>query len=59
MSEEDALLMGGLGSLGVGFRFHPRLDVRAYALMLLAPSTDTREDIKLLTTFLLTVGAGM
>jgi hypothetical protein len=57
--EEDTLLLGGLGSLGLGFRVHRRLDVRAYTLMLLTPSTDTREDIKLLTSFMLTAGIGI
>ena len=57
--QEDGLLLGGLGSLGLGFRVHRRLDVRAHALTLMTPSTDTREEIKLVTTFMLTAGVGL
>ena len=58
-SQEDGLLLGALGSLGLGFRVHRRLDIRAQALTMMTPSTDAREDAKLLTTFLLTVGVGI
>jgi hypothetical protein len=54
--QEDSLLLGGLGSLGLGFRLHRRMDVRAQALTLMVPSTDTREDAKLLTVLLFTAG---
>ena len=57
--EEDGVLLGGLGSLGVGFRVHRRLDLRVHSLTMMTPSTDSREDIKLLTTFLLTAGLGI
>lgn len=56
---EDALLLGGLGSLGVGYRIHRRIDVRAQALSLLTPPTDARRDAKLLATFILTAGIGI
>jgi hypothetical protein len=59
MRDEDTLLLGGLGSVGLGFRFHRRLDVRAQALTLLTPSTGSREDAKLLTTFVLMAGVGI
>jgi hypothetical protein len=59
MREEDGLLFGGLGSLGLGFRVNRRLDLRAHALTMMTPSTHSREDIKLVTTMLLTAGLGM
>jgi hypothetical protein len=59
VSREDVLLLGGLGSLGLGFRVHRRLDVRAQALTLMTPSTDAREDAKFLTTLMLTAGVGI
>jgi hypothetical protein len=59
MRTEDGLLLGGLGSLGLGFRVHRYLDIRVHALSLLAPSTDAREDLKLLASFMLTAGVGL
>ncbi len=56
---EDAVLLGALGNLGLGFRIHRRLDLRAHALTLMTPSTDAREDAKLLTTFMITAGVGI
>jgi hypothetical protein len=58
MREEHGLLPGGLGNVGLGFRLHRRLDLRAQALTLMAPSTDARENLKLLTVFTLTAGVG-
>jgi hypothetical protein len=57
--EEEALLPGGLGSVGLGFRVHRRLDLRAHALTQMTPSTDARENAKFLTTFMLTAGVGI
>lgn len=59
LREEDVLLLGGLGSLGLGFRVHRRLDVRAHALTMMTPSTDSREDLKLVTNIMLMAGVGM
>jgi hypothetical protein len=56
LREESVLLPGGLGSVGLGYRVHRRLDLRAHALTLLTPSTNTREDLKLLSAFMLTAG---
>jgi hypothetical protein len=56
---EDVLLLGGLTNLGLGFRIHRRIDVRAQALTLLTPPTDARRDVKLLATFTLTAGVGI
>jgi hypothetical protein len=42
--------------VGLGFRVHRRLDLRAHALTLLTPSTEAREDLKLLWAFMLTTG---
>jgi len=59
MRTEERLLLGGLASLGLGLRVHRRLDVRAQALTLMTPSTDERENAKLLATFMLTAGVGL
>jgi hypothetical protein len=59
MREEQTLLPGGLGNVGLGFRVHRHLDVRAHMLTLLTPSTDQREDLKLLATFMLSAGVGL
>jgi hypothetical protein len=56
MRREGTLLLGGLGSLALGFRVHRRLDVRAQALTQMVPSTDAREDAKFLTVLLFTAG---
>jgi hypothetical protein len=59
LRKEDGPMLGGLGSVGLGLRVHPRLDVRAQALTLMAPPTDTRRDVKLLATFMLTAAIGI
>ncbi len=57
--EEDALLLGGLCNVGLGFRLHRRIDVRAQALTLMTPPTDARRDVKLLATFTISAGVGI
>jgi hypothetical protein len=59
MREQKALLPGGLGSAGVGYRLHRRVDLRVQALTLMAPSTNEREDAKFLTSLMLTAGVGL
>ena len=57
--EQHRPILGGLGSLGLGLRIHRRLDVRAQALTLMAPTTDARRDLKLIATYTLTAGVGI
>src|SRR5688572_16472244 len=40
--EEHRVLLGGLSTVGLGLRLHPRVDVRTQMLTLLAPPTDKR-----------------
>lgn len=56
---EEGVQLGSLLSFGIGQRLHERLDVRAQMLTLLVPSTDAREDAKLVPLFTLTTGIGL
>ena len=53
---ESGILVGSMGSAGLGMRLHSNVDVRAQALALVVPSTDAREDMKVVATFTLTAG---
>lgn len=54
--EQDGLMLGTTLNAGLGLRLHDHFDVLAQALVLVAPSTDLREDLKLMPAFLLTTG---
>jgi hypothetical protein len=53
---DNGILAGSLGNAGLGMRLHAHVDVRAQGLMLVVPSTDTREDMKIVRTLTLTAG---
>jgi hypothetical protein len=53
---EGGILVGSMGNAGVGLRVHPHVDVRAQALTLVVPSTDAREDMKIVSALTLTAG---
>ncbi len=55
-SRESGVMVGSMGSAGIGMRIHRNVDLRAQALALVVPSTDTREDMKMVATFTLTAG---
>jgi hypothetical protein len=53
---EGRILVGSMGNAGIGMRVHRYVDVRAQGLLLIVPSTDAREDMKIVNTLTLTVG---
>jgi hypothetical protein len=53
---DRGILVGSMGSAGLGMRVHRHVDVRAQALTLVVPSTETREDMKIVSAFTLTAG---
>ena len=53
---EDRILWGSMGNAGIGMRVHRSVDVRAQGLALVVPSTNAREDMKIVTTLTLTAG---
>jgi hypothetical protein len=53
---EARLIPGAMGAAGLGMRLHRNVDVRAQATSLLVPSTDLREDMKIVGTLTFTLG---
>jgi len=45
-----------MGTAGLGMRLHRNVDVRAQAISLIVPSTDIREDMKIVGTLTFTAG---
>jgi hypothetical protein len=55
-TSEGRILVGSMGNAGIGMRVHRNVDLRAQGLALVVPSTDAREDMKIVTTLTLTAG---
>jgi hypothetical protein len=53
---EARMIPGAMGTAGLGLRLHRNLDVRAQGTSLIVPSTDIREDMKIVGTLTLTAG---
>ncbi|MGE0157934.1 MAG: hypothetical protein AB7T31_00905 [Gemmatimonadales bacterium] len=53
---EDGVMVGTMGTAGIGMRVHRWVDLRAQGLTLLVPSTDLREDMKVVATLTFTAG---
>jgi hypothetical protein len=53
---EAGILVGSMGTAGLGMRLHRNVDVRAQAISLIVPSTDIREDMKIVGTLTFTAG---
>jgi hypothetical protein len=53
---EAGILVGSVGTAGLGMRLHRNVDVRAQGLSLIVPSTNTREDMKIVATLTFTAG---
>jgi hypothetical protein len=56
---EAGMLVGSMGSAGLGMRLHRNVDVRAQALSLIVPSTDTREELKIVATLTFSAGVAL
>jgi hypothetical protein len=54
--EEHVRKLGSVAQLGVGVRVRDRFDLRAQGQALVVPSTDAREDMKVLHTITLSTG---
>jgi hypothetical protein len=53
---EAGILVGSMGTAGLGLRIHRNVDVRAQAISLVVPSTDLREEMKIVGTLTFTAG---
>jgi len=53
---EAGILVGSMGTAGLGMRLHRNVDVRAQAISLIVPSTDIREDMEIVGTLTFTAG---
>ena len=56
---EQDLTFGSTLNVGVGVRIARRVDIRMQALTMLVPSTDKREDMKVLPALTLALGLGL
>jgi hypothetical protein len=54
--EEEKVQLGSMLSVGLGLRVHRHVDFRAQTLALVVPSSDVREELKVVPTFTLTTG---
>jgi hypothetical protein len=55
-SIENGILPAPVANAGVGMRVHRHVDVRAQGVLFIAPSTDTREDMKAVAALTFTTG---
>jgi hypothetical protein len=53
---EAGIMVGSMGAAGLGVRLHRNVDVRAQATSLIVPSTDLREDMKIIGALTFTAG---